>query len=657
MGPYLMPHFDAKQIDQHELDSIARYVLWTRHPVQRRRLGDLQHRPDPRGDGRLVHGAGRAGDRRPADRRDDGMKRAPSMSAGRLQARRRAPAEVARACWSPLRAARPRRAASAPEPPPAGARVRRSTRRKRDGPGEPAGRDARRVLLLLGAAVFGFGFTAIYIVLVGATPSCSASRSAARCCCWPPAAIVAGKFVVPQETARRGARRAARRGADRGGRRDDRVRGRGHLAPGAADRRRRTGRRRVSSPPPPRRSRRSGPTAEPASTTRRGTAASAWSTTRRGPTSPPTSRSARSTPRCPRTAIRSRSGAGLLVVRLPPELIHLPRGAPRLGAARASSPTRRSARTPAARSRCTAIRRYAPTSADGRRSPARATTRRSCPARAVALVFGPAGRALPQLPLMIDADGYLRAAGRLPRGHRPLLVGRPPERVVNARRALRRTAGSCGPARALRPSSGVGAGRGDQVGAALRVPRPLVVPARRDRALLVHRPGRHRDLPDALLRPERLAGHLPRPLRAAAGRADVRGLPLGAEPQLQRPGRAAVPPGPPLGGRRVHRLDRAAPDADLLHRRLPQAARSELLHRADDADAGDPRGIRRLLAGRRPAVRNGPGDRLLGRAVDPVHRRPARLPGVGRPVPGLEHASSRGWRSSTCCSSRRRSRC
>jgi ubiquinol-cytochrome c reductase cytochrome c subunit len=32
MGPYLMPHFDAKLIDQHQLDSIARYVLWTRRP-------------------------------------------------------------------------------------------------------------------------------------------------------------------------------------------------------------------------------------------------------------------------------------------------------------------------------------------------------------------------------------------------------------------------------------------------------------------------------------------------------------------------------------------------------------------------------------------------------------------------------------------------
>jgi ubiquinol-cytochrome c reductase cytochrome c subunit len=33
MGPYLMPHFDSGQIDQHALDSIARYILWTRHPT------------------------------------------------------------------------------------------------------------------------------------------------------------------------------------------------------------------------------------------------------------------------------------------------------------------------------------------------------------------------------------------------------------------------------------------------------------------------------------------------------------------------------------------------------------------------------------------------------------------------------------------------
>lgn len=32
MGPYLMPHFDSNQIDQHELNSLVRYVLWTRNP-------------------------------------------------------------------------------------------------------------------------------------------------------------------------------------------------------------------------------------------------------------------------------------------------------------------------------------------------------------------------------------------------------------------------------------------------------------------------------------------------------------------------------------------------------------------------------------------------------------------------------------------------
>jgi quinol---cytochrome-c reductase cytochrome c subunit len=32
MGPYLMPHFDSRQIDQRQLDSIARYVQSTRRP-------------------------------------------------------------------------------------------------------------------------------------------------------------------------------------------------------------------------------------------------------------------------------------------------------------------------------------------------------------------------------------------------------------------------------------------------------------------------------------------------------------------------------------------------------------------------------------------------------------------------------------------------
>ena len=49
MGPYLMPHFDTKQIDQHALDSIARYVVWTRHPVNAGGWGIYNIGPIPEG--------------------------------------------------------------------------------------------------------------------------------------------------------------------------------------------------------------------------------------------------------------------------------------------------------------------------------------------------------------------------------------------------------------------------------------------------------------------------------------------------------------------------------------------------------------------------------------------------------------------------------
>jgi ubiquinol-cytochrome c reductase cytochrome c subunit len=49
MGPYLMPHFDAKAIDQHQLDSIVRYVLWTRHPADAGGWGIYNIGPIPEG--------------------------------------------------------------------------------------------------------------------------------------------------------------------------------------------------------------------------------------------------------------------------------------------------------------------------------------------------------------------------------------------------------------------------------------------------------------------------------------------------------------------------------------------------------------------------------------------------------------------------------
>lgn len=49
MGPYLMPHFDATQIDQHQLDSIARYVLWTHRPANLGGWGIYNIGPIPEG--------------------------------------------------------------------------------------------------------------------------------------------------------------------------------------------------------------------------------------------------------------------------------------------------------------------------------------------------------------------------------------------------------------------------------------------------------------------------------------------------------------------------------------------------------------------------------------------------------------------------------
>lgn len=49
MGPYLMPHFDSNQIDQHELDSIVRYILWTRRPTNLGGWGIYNIGPIPEG--------------------------------------------------------------------------------------------------------------------------------------------------------------------------------------------------------------------------------------------------------------------------------------------------------------------------------------------------------------------------------------------------------------------------------------------------------------------------------------------------------------------------------------------------------------------------------------------------------------------------------
>jgi ubiquinol-cytochrome c reductase cytochrome c subunit len=49
MGPYVMPRFDARQIPQGMLDSIARYVVSTRHPRDEGGLGIGHIGPIPEG--------------------------------------------------------------------------------------------------------------------------------------------------------------------------------------------------------------------------------------------------------------------------------------------------------------------------------------------------------------------------------------------------------------------------------------------------------------------------------------------------------------------------------------------------------------------------------------------------------------------------------
>ena len=225
------------------------------------------------------------------------------------------------------------------------------------------------------------------------------------------------------------------------------------------------------------------------------------------------------------------------------------------------------------------------------------------PATGGAVIYDPAGRPLPQLPLVVDAAGLLRAAGNFsgpvgpswwacvtagPRDHR--------------QRALRRRAH--------------GRGRRRAQGPALRLPRSLVVPPRRGRPVRIHGPRGHGHL-SRTLRSEPGQGDLPRDLRAPAGRQDERGLPVGGGHLVQVQGGCPDPPDPPLGGRRLPPGHRPARDAGALHRRLPQAARPDLARRPGHGLHRAARGLPRLFAGRRPPLGHGLGHRILGRPVDP----------------------------------------
>ena len=144
------------------------------------------------------------------------------------------------------------------------------------------------------------------------------------------------------------------------------------------------------------------------------------------------------------------------------------------------------------------------------------------------------------------------------------------------------------------------------------------------------------------------SGHVYAPLVRPA---HDRRLRVGHQPLVQRAVRAGHAPGPPLGRPDLPGRHPVPPVPDLLHRRLPQAAGDQLDHRPDPVDGRHARGLHRLLAARRPAVRHRAAGHLLDRPVHPVRRDLAGLQPVGRPLPRAR-ASSRGCSSSTSSCSR-----
>ena len=180
------------------------------------------------------------------------------------------------------------------------------------------------------------------------------------------------------------------------------------------------------------------------------------------------------------------------------------------------------------------------------------------------------------------------------------------------------------------------------------LPGPLVVHAGRDRAVELRGPAAQRRLPHAVVQPEHGRDDLRRQLRAAARRRDVGGVRLDAAAVVRRPRRPADAADPPLVGDALHRRDDDPPAAGLLHRCAPQAARAQLGDRRAAAAAGHARGVHRLLAPRRPALRHRhprrrrlrevPADRRHLHVVLPLRRGVPRRP-----------TSSRASSPSTCC--------
>jgi ubiquinol-cytochrome c reductase iron-sulfur subunit len=302
-----------------------------------------------------------------------------------------------------LRAVRSRGALPPPSPPES--EVDPS---QRSVPANPRAETLVAALLLL-AAVFGFAFTVLYIVLSGNTQLLGIAMGGALVLL-AAACIVAGRFVVPQEThvedrgtlldeeqteevvtmIEEGGEGISRRGLLMGA---GRVAGAGLLAAAATP---------LAS---------LGPTLNPLH--RQPWVRGIRLVDDKGkPYAADDIHEGAFYTALPEHGDPDSFGAGLLVVRLPAEFLHLPADR------RAWAPEGILAYSkicPHAGCAISLYRypTYAPTSqVPAFTCPCHYST--FLPGEGGRLVFGPAGRALPQLPLMIDSDRHLRAAGAFP---------------------------------------------------------------------------------------------------------------------------------------------------------------------------------------------------------------------------------------------------
>ena len=207
------------------------------------------------------------------------------------------------------------------------------------------------------------------------------------------------------------------------------------------------------------------------------------------------------------------------------------------------------------------------------------------------VIFGPAGRHLPQLPLAVDDEGYLVAQSDFTEPVGPSFWERDPRTSANWVRASdehrhqqgrhqqrqhgrhRRQAQQGRRGAATWADERLGLATAGEEEPAQGLPRPLVVHARRDRAVELRRPAAHRRLPDAVVHARAWARSTYQgsysPLRGIEMSEAYASTP---EALLRRPWRSAHAADAPLGRDALHRRDDDPPAAGLLHRRVPQAA-------------------------------------------------------------------------------------